>query len=159
MAEIALSNLSKTYPDGTVAVENLSLTIADGEFLVLVGPSGCGKSTVLRCVAGLEMPTSGAITLNGRDVTSLPPQARDLAMVFQTYALYPHMTVYDNLAFGLKMRRTPKEEIDTRVQNAAKLLGISAYLPKFPRDLSGGERQRVALGRAIVRQPQGFLMD
>jgi multiple sugar transport system ATP-binding protein len=159
MAEIALSNLSKTYPDGTVAVENLSLTVADGEFLVLVGPSGCGKSTVLRCVAGLEMPTSGAITLNGRDVTSLPPQARDLAMVFQTYALYPHMTVYDNLAFGLKMRRTPKEEIDTRVQHAAKLLGISSYLPKFPRDLSGGERQRVALGRAIVRQPQAFLMD
>ncbi len=159
MAEIDLNGLTKVYPDGTTAVQDLSLTVADGEFLVLVGPSGCGKSSVLRCVAGLEMPTSGTVSLDGRDVTHLPPQARDLAMVFQTYALYPHMTVYDNLAFGLKMRRAPKEEIDARVRKVAQQLGISHHLPRFPRELSGGERQRVALGRAIVRQPQAFLMD
>jgi multiple sugar transport system ATP-binding protein len=159
MAEIALQGLTKIYPDGAPAVQDLTLTVADGEFLVLVGPSGCGKSTVLRCVAGLETPTSGGIALNGRDVTHLPPRARDLAMVFQSYALYPHMTVYDNLAFGLKMRRAPKEEINARVQRVADMLGISPYLPKLPRELSGGERQRVALGRAIVREPKAFLMD
>jgi multiple sugar transport system ATP-binding protein len=159
MAEIALKGLTKIYPDGTRAVQDLSLTVADGEFLVLVGPSGCGKSTVLRCVAGLEAPTSGSIALDGQPVTHLPPQARDLAMVFQTYALYPHMSVYDNLAFGLKMRRAPKEEIDERVKKVAQQLGISGHLPRLPRELSGGERQRVALGRAIVRQPKAFLMD
>jgi multiple sugar transport system ATP-binding protein len=159
MAEIVITGLSKTYADGTVAVQDFNLAVADGEFLVLVGPSGCGKSTVLRCVAGLEQPTTGAIALGGQVINDLPPQARDLSMVFQTYALYPHMTVFANLAFGLKMRRHAPEEIRRRVLAVAEKLGIGPHLNKKPRELSGGERQRVALGRAIVRQPQAFLMD
>jgi multiple sugar transport system ATP-binding protein len=159
MAEIFISNLTKTYADGTVAVQDLTLSVADGEFLVLVGPSGCGKSTILRCVAGLETSTSGAIAINGRRVDHLPPQSRDLAMVFQTYALYPHLNVYDNLAFGLKVRGVPKDEVRERVQAVAAQLAILPHLQKKPRELSGGERQRVALGRAIVRQPRAFLMD
>jgi multiple sugar transport system ATP-binding protein len=160
MAEIVIQGLSKIYADGArPAVQDVNLTVADGEFLVLVGPSGCGKSTVLRCVAGLEQPTSGSIALNGRVINDLPPQERDLAMVFQTYALYPHMTIFENLAFGLKMRRLPREEIRRRVEAVAAKLGIAPHLSKKPRELSGGERQRVALGRAIVRQPQAFLMD
>ena len=159
MAEIAITNLSKIYADGTVAVEDLTLTVADGEFLVLVGPSGCGKSTVLRCVAGLEEPSRGSISLDGQMVQHLPPQARNLAMVFQSYALYPHMNVYENLAFGLKMQGRPREEIQRRVGATAEKVGLSPLLQKRPRELSGGERQRVALGRAIVRQPQAFLMD
>lgn len=159
MAEIIITDLTKIYADGTAAVQDLSLRVADGEFLVLVGPSGCGKSTALRCVAGLEPSTSGTITVAGRRIDHLPPQARDLAMVFQTYALYPHLSVYDNLAFGLKVRGLPREDIQTRVQGAAKRLAILPHLHKKPRELSGGERQRVALGRAIVRQPQAFLMD
>jgi multiple sugar transport system ATP-binding protein len=159
MAEIVITGLSKIYDDGTAAVQDFSLTVADGEFLVLVGPSGCGKSTVLRCVAGLEQPTAGTIAVGGRLINDLPPQARDLSMVFQTYALYPHMTVFGNLAFGLKMRRRPQEEIRRRVVAVAEKLGLGRQLNKKPRELSGGERQRVALGRAIVRQPQAFLMD
>ncbi len=159
MAEIIIANLTKTYTDGTVAVQDLSLGVADGEFLVLVGPSGCGKSTVLRCVAGLETATAGTITINGQRVDHLPPQSRDLAMVFQTYALYPHLSVYDNLAFGLKVRGVPRAEIQPRVRAVAAQLAIAPHLAKKPRELSGGERQRVALGRAIVRQPQAFLMD
>jgi multiple sugar transport system ATP-binding protein len=159
MAEILIANLTKTYTDGTMAVQDLTLGVADGEFLVLVGPSGCGKSTVLRCVAGLEASTSGTIAINGRRVDHLPPQSRDLAMVFQTYALYPHLNVFDNLAFGLKVRGVPKDEIRERVRAVAGQLAILPLLYKKPRELSGGERQRVALGRAIVRQPQAFLMD
>jgi multiple sugar transport system ATP-binding protein len=159
MAEILIANLTKTYTDGAMAVQDLTLGVADGEFLVLVGPSGCGKSTVLRCVAGLEASTSGTIAINGRRVDHLPPQSRDLAMVFQTYALYPHLNVYDNLAFGLKVRGVPKDEIRERVRAVAAQLAILPLLYKKPRELSGGERQRVALGRAIVRQPQAFLMD
>jgi multiple sugar transport system ATP-binding protein len=159
MAEIRIANLTKTYADGTVAVQDLTLSVADGEFLVLVGPSGCGKSTVLRCVAGLTASTSGTIAINGRRVDHLPPQSRDLAMVFQTYALYPHLNVFDNLAFGLKVRGVHKDEIRERVEAVAAQLAILPLLYKKPRELSGGERQRVALGRAIVRQPQAFLMD
>jgi multiple sugar transport system ATP-binding protein len=159
MAGIVISGLHKTYPNGAAALQDFHLAVADGEFLVLVGPSGCGKSTVLRCVAGLERPTLGTISVGGRVVNDLPPQERDLAMVFQTYALYPHMTVFDNLAFGLKMRRRPQEEIGKAVAAVAEKLGLKAHLHKKPRELSGGERQRVALGRAIVRQPQAFLMD
>ncbi len=159
MAEIVITGLSKIYDDGTAAVQDFSLTVADGEFLVLVGPSGCGKSTVLRCVAGLEQPSAGTIQVGGRVINDLPPQARDLSMVFQTYALYPHMTVFGNLAFGLKMRRQPQEDIRRRVVAVAEKLGLGRQLNKKPRELSGGERQRVALGRAIVRQPQAFLMD
>jgi len=159
MAAITLTRLTKVYADGTVAVQDLSLTVAEGEFLVLVGPSGCGKTSVLRCVAGLESPTSGSIEIGGRVVNHLPPQDRDLAMVFQTFALYPHMTVFDNLAFGLKMRRLPKNELRQRVGWVAAKLGLEEHLHKKPRQLSGGEQQRVALGRALVRQPQAFLMD
>ena len=159
MGEIVITGLNKTYPNDVVALQNFDLAVADGEFLVLVGPSGCGKSTVLRCVAGLERPTSGTITLGDLVVNDLPPQERDLAMVFQTYALYPHMTVFENLAFGLKMRRRSQEEIRGAVASAAEKLGLSQHLHKKPRELSGGERQRVALGRAIVRAPQAFLMD
>ncbi|HZE20578.1 MAG TPA: ABC transporter ATP-binding protein, partial [Desulfobaccales bacterium] len=159
MAEIVITGLNKVYDDGTVAVQDFTLTVADGEFLVLVGPSGCGKSTVLRCVAGLEHPTGGTIAVGGRAINDLPPQARDLSMVFQTYALYPHMTVFENLAFGLKMRHRPRAEIQRRVAAVAEQLGLGRHLNKKPRELSGGERQRVALGRAIVRQPQAFLMD
>lgn len=159
MAEIAITGLSKIYGDGTAAVQDFNLKVADGEFLVLVGPSGCGKSTVLRCVAGLEQPTSGTIAINGQVINDLPSQDRDLAMVFQTYALYPHLTIFENLAFGLKIRRRPQAEIEREVTTVAEKLGLAKHLRKKPRELSGGERQRVALGRAIVRRPRAFLMD
>jgi multiple sugar transport system ATP-binding protein len=159
VAEIVLDNISKVFAGGVVAVDDVSLTIASGEFLVLVGPSGCGKSTLLRMIAGLEEATGGTISIGGRDVTELPPRARDVAMVFQSYALYPHMTVRQNLGYGLKVRKTPKREIAERVARAAELLGLDQLLDRRPAALSGGQRQRVAMGRAIVREPQAFLMD
>jgi multiple sugar transport system ATP-binding protein len=159
VAEITLDDVTKVYPDGTQAVSNLGLDINDGEFVVFVGPSGCGKTTALRMVAGLEEITSGQVMIGGRVVNDVPPKDRDIAMVFQNYALYPHMTVYDNLAFGLKLRRVKKEVIDQRVREAARILGLTEMLKKKPRNLSGGQRQRVAMGRAIVREPQAFLMD
>jgi multiple sugar transport system ATP-binding protein len=159
VAEIVLDNISKVYAGGVTAVDGVSLTIASGEFLVLVGPSGCGKSTLLRMVAGLEEVTAGAISIGERDVTDLPPRARDVAMVFQSYALYPHMTVRQNLGYGLKVRRTPKREVAERVARAAELLGLDELLDRRPGALSGGQRQRVAMGRAIVREPKAFLMD
>ena len=159
MAEIALENLTKVYPDGTKAVSSLDLAAADGEFLVLVGPSGCGKTTALRMIAGLENISAGAVRIGGEVVNDLPPKDRDVAMVFQNYALYPHMSAYDNIAFALKMRGVPKAEIERRVNDAARILGLSDSLGKKPRTLSGGQRQRVAMGRAIVREPRAFLMD
>jgi multiple sugar transport system ATP-binding protein len=159
VAEIVLDNLSKVFSGGVVAVDGVSLTIGSGEFLVLVGPSGCGKSTLLRMIAGLEEVTSGTISIGERDVTELPPRARDIAMVFQSYALYPHMTVRQNLGYGLKVRKTPKREIAERVTRAAELLGLDQLLDRRPAALSGGQRQRVAMGRAIVREPKAFLMD
>ncbi len=159
MTAIVITGLSKIYDNGTAAVQDFNLEVADGEFLVLVGPSGCGKSTVLRCIAGLEQPTSGTIAVDGQVINEHPPQDRDLAMVFQTYALYPHMTIFENLAFGLKMRRRPPAEIEREVATVAEKLGLAKHLRKKPRELSGGERQRVALGRAIVRRPRAFLMD
>ena len=159
MASIDLRGVSRVFPDGRTGVHDLSLTIADGELLVLVGPSGSGKSTALRLIAGLDSPTVGQILIDGRDVTGVPPQQRDLAMVFQSYALYPHMTVRDNLAFGLRMRRVARTSIDARVRQTAAVLGLAPLLDRKPAQLSGGERQRVALGRAIVRDPQGFLLD
>jgi multiple sugar transport system ATP-binding protein len=159
LAEIELDQLTKVYPDGTRAVKELDLKIADGEFAVLVGPSGCGKTTALRMVAGLEPITSGAVRIGGRVVNDLPPKNRDVAMVFQNYALYPHMTAYKNMAFGLKLRKIARAEIDRRVKDAARILGLGEVLGKRPRTLSGGQRQRVAMGRAIVREPQAFLMD
>jgi multiple sugar transport system ATP-binding protein len=159
MAEIALEQLTKVYSDGTRAVKELDLHISDGELVVLVGPSGCGKTTALRMVAGLEPITSGAVRIGGRVVNDLPPKNRDIAMVFQNYALYPHMSAYKNMAFGLKLRKLEKAEIDRRVKRAAQVLGLAEVLAKRPRTLSGGQRQRVAMGRAIVREPQAFLMD
>jgi multiple sugar transport system ATP-binding protein len=159
MAEITLEDITKVYPDGTQAVSNLALDIQDGEFVVFVGPSGCGKTTALRMVAGLEDISSGQVKIGGRVVNDVAPKDRDIAMVFQNYALYPHMTVYDNLAFGLKLRREKKDVIDRRVNEAARILGLTEMLKKKPRNLSGGQRQRVAMGRAIVREPQAFLMD
>jgi multiple sugar transport system ATP-binding protein len=159
MAGIVLSGVTKAFPGGAVAVSSLDLEVADGEFLVLVGPSGSGKTTVLRMVGGLEEATSGEIRIGGRDVTGLAPRERDIAMVFQTYALYPHMTVFQNMAFGLKLRKTPAAEIRRRVEETATLLGLSDLLDRKPRALSGGQRQRVAMGRAIVREPAAFLMD
>jgi multiple sugar transport system ATP-binding protein len=159
MAEIVLSGVTKAFPGGAVAVSSLDLEVADGEFLVLVGPSGSGKTTVLRMVGGLEEATAGEIRIGGRDVTGLAPRERDIAMVFQTYALYPHMTVFQNMAFGLKLRKTPAAEIRRRVEETAALLGLSDLLERKPRALSGGQRQRVAMGRAIVREPAAFLMD
>jgi ABC-type sugar transport system ATPase subunit len=159
MASVRLERVQKTYPNGHVAAHGLDLEIADGEFMVLVGPSGCGKSTALRMIAGLETPTGGRILIGDRDVTTLPPQDRDIAMVFQTYALYPHMTVRENLAFGLRMRGVPKEMIDRRVEEAARALALDPVLDRKPAQLSGGQRQRVALGRAIVREPKVFLFD
>jgi multiple sugar transport system ATP-binding protein len=159
MAGIVLSGVSKEFPGGSVAVSALDLEVGDGEFLVLVGPSGSGKTTVLRMVGGLEEATSGEIRIGGRDVTGLAPRDRDIAMVFQTYALYPHMTVAQNLGFGLKLRKTPAAEIRRRVEETAELLGLSDLLDRRPRALSGGQRQRVAMGRAIVREPAAFLMD
>ncbi len=159
VAAIALTNLSKRYAGEVVAVDDVSLEIADGEFLVLVGPSGCGKSTLLRLVAGLEEATAGSIAIGGRNVTALTPRHRDIAMVFQTYALYPHMSVRQNLGYGLKVRRTPKTQVQRRVSDVAELLGLTDLLDRRPAQLSGGQRQRVAMGRAIAREPQAFLMD
>jgi multiple sugar transport system ATP-binding protein len=159
MAEIALESLKKVYPDGTLAVRDLDLEIRDGEFVVLVGPSGCGKTTALRCVAGLEAITEGVVRIGGRVVNALPPKDRDVAMVFQNYALYPHMSAFKNMAFGLKMRKVRRPEVGRRVGDAARVLGLEHVLGKRPRTLSGGQRQRVAMGRAIVREPQAFLMD
>ncbi|HUC58120.1 MAG TPA: sn-glycerol-3-phosphate ABC transporter ATP-binding protein UgpC, partial [Streptosporangiaceae bacterium] len=159
MAQILLDQVDKVYPGGVKGIDGLNLEIADGEFMVLVGPSGCGKSTALRSIAGLEEITGGTISIGGRVVNDLPPKDRDIAMVFQNYALYPHMTVEQNLAFGLQQRRTPKDQIKVRVADVARLLGLEDYLKRKPAALSGGQRQRVAMGRAIVREPQAFLMD
>jgi multiple sugar transport system ATP-binding protein len=159
VAAIELEQLTKVYSDGTRAVRELDLAVRDGEFVVFVGPSGCGKTTALRMIAGLEDITSGTVRVGGEVVNDLPPKARDMAMIFQNYALYPHMNAYDNMAFGLKMRGLDKDEIKRRVQSAAEILGLSDVLEKRPRHLSGGQRQRVAMGRAIVREPAAFLMD
>ena len=159
MADITLENVAKVFGGGVIAVDDVSLEIGDGEFMVLVGPSGCGKSTLLRMIAGLEEVTAGRISIGGRDVTDLPPRSRDVAMVFQSYALYPHMNVRQNIGYGLKVRRTPKAEAARRVDEVAKLLGLDELLDRRPGALSGGQRQRVAMGRAIVREPQVFLMD
>ena len=159
MPGLTFDRVSKEFPGGTVAVRDFSLAIADGEFMIFVGPSGCGKTTALRMVAGLEKITSGTISIGDRVINDDSPRDRDIAMVFQNYALYPHMTVYDNMAFGLKMRKFPKPEIAKRVGEAAEILGIQELLKRKPRQLSGGQRQRVAVGRAIVRHPQVFLFD
>ncbi len=159
MARVVLENVKKVYPDGTVAVVDFSLVIDDGELVVFVGPSGCGKTTALRMIAGLEEITSGEIRIGDRVVNDVPPRDRDIAMVFQNYALYPHKSIYDNLAFPLRLRRLPKNEIDQRVRRIARLLELEEQLKRRPRQLSGGQRQRVAMGRAIVREPQAFLMD
>jgi multiple sugar transport system ATP-binding protein len=159
MATVTFDHVTKAYADGTIAVNDLDLLIKDGEFLVLVGPSGCGKTTALRCLAGLEEITGGQIKIDARVVNRVPSKDRNIAMVFQSYALYPHMSVYDNLAFGLKLLKTPKQEIKRRVDEAARILNLENLLQRKPRALSGGQRQRVALGRAIVREPSAFLMD
>jgi multiple sugar transport system ATP-binding protein len=159
MAEIELTNVSKIFSGDVLAIDHVSLRIEHGEFIALVGPSGCGKSTLLRSIAGLEEVTAGEIAIGGRDVTDLAPRHRDIAMVFQSYALYPHMSVRQNLGYGLKVRRTPKQEIRRRVDEIAELLGLTELLERKPAQLSGGQRQRVAMGRAIARQPQAFLMD
>ncbi|MGQ0521373.1 MAG: ABC transporter ATP-binding protein [Actinomycetota bacterium] len=159
MAEVVLDGVSKVYPDGTAAVADLHLAVGDGEFMVLVGPSGCGKTTALRMVAGLEDITGGAVKVGGRVVNDVAPKDRDIAMVFQSYALYPHLSVYENIAFGLRLRKVAKEEVDRRVREAARILDLEELLKRKPRALSGGQRQRVAMGRAIVREPQAFLMD
>ncbi len=163
MARVVIENLVKTYPEkngpGVTAVKGINLTIEDREFMVLVGPSGCGKSTTLRMIAGLEDISGGSITIDGKVVNNVLPKDRDIAMVFQNYALYPHMSVYDNMAFGLKLRKFPKKEIDARVREAASMLGLEPYLERKPKALSGGQRQRVAVGRAIVRKPKVFLFD
>jgi multiple sugar transport system ATP-binding protein len=159
MAEVAFDGVAKVYPDGTRAVSDLDLEITDGEFMVLVGPSGCGKTTALRMVAGLEDISEGIVRIGDRVVNHVPSRDRDIAMVFQSYALYPHLSVYENIAFGLRIKKVPKTEIDARVKEAARILGLEALLKRKPRALSGGQRQRVAMGRAIVRQPQAFLMD
>ena len=159
MAGVTFSEVTKVYADGTQAVSEMSLVIADGEFVVLVGPSGCGKTTALRMLAGLETVSAGTVSIGERVVNDVAPRDRDIAMVFQNYALYPHLKVYDNIAFGLRLRKVPKAEIDTRVRHAAGVLGLEDLLQRKPRALSGGQRQRVAMGRAIVREPQAFLMD
>ena len=159
MAEVVFQNVGKIYPPDIRAVEDFNLEIQDGEFIVLVGPSGCGKSTTLRMVAGLEEISSGTISIGGRVVNDIQPKDRDIAMVFQNYALYPHMTVRENMAFGLKLRKFPKDEIESRIASAAAMLGIAELLDRRPKALSGGQRQRVAVGRAIVRQPAAFLFD
>ena len=159
MAEVEFREVSRTYPGGVTALNGLNLTVGDGEFLILVGPSGCGKSTALRLLAGLDKPTSGEIRIGGQVVNTLGPGQRDIAMVFQNYALYPHMTVYRNLAYGLKQRKTPRTEIERRVRETAELLQIGNLLDRKPGQLSGGQRQRVAMGRALVRDPQAFLLD
>src|SRR4051795_2333278 len=159
MAELVLDHIYKIYDNKVTAVEDFNLHIQDKEFIVFVGPSGCGKSTTLRMIAGLEEISQGDFLIDGKRVNDVAPKDRDIAMVFQNYALYPHMTVYDNMAFGLKLRKFPKEEIERRVNEAAKILGLEAYLKRKPKALSGGQRQRVALGRAIVRDAKVFLMD
>jgi multiple sugar transport system ATP-binding protein len=159
MAEIVLDDVTKVYPDGTVAVRDVSLTIDDGKLMVLVGPSGCGKTTILRMVAGLEEITEGIVRIGDQVVNEVAPKNRDIAMVFQNYALYPHMNVFENMAFSLRMRKVKKAEVQTKVEQAAKILGLEDQLRKKPGALSGGQRQRVAMGRAIVREPQAFLMD
>jgi multiple sugar transport system ATP-binding protein len=159
VADVQLVHLSKVYDNGVVAVNDLNLEIGEGEFVVLVGPSGCGKTTALRMVAGLEEISDGEIRIGGKVVNDLPPRERDIAMVFQNYALYPHKTVYENLAFGLRMRKVPKDEQKRRVEEIARVLGLADMLKRRPAQLSGGQRQRVAMGRAIVREPKAFLMD
>ena len=159
MGSISINNVGKIYPNGTRALEDVNIEIKDGEFVVLVGPSGCGKTTLLRMVAGLEDITEGEISIENKVVNEIAPKDRDIAMVFQNYALYPHMSVYDNMAFSLKLRKLPKDEIDQKVKDAAKTLEIDELLERKPKALSGGQRQRVAMGRAIVRNPQAFLMD
>ena len=159
MAGVTFSDVGKVYPDGTRAVADMDLEIADGEFMVLVGPSGCGKTTALRMVAGLEEISEGVVKIGDRVVNHVPARDRDIAMVFQSYALYPHLTVYENIAFGLRLRGMPKGEIDKRVRDAARILALEEFLDRKPRALSGGQRQRVAMGRAIVREPAAYLMD
>jgi len=159
MAAVSLRKVEKTYPNGFKAVHGVDLDVRDGEFMVFVGPSGCAKSTLLRMVAGLESISGGELNIGGRTVNDLPPKARGIAMVFQNYALYPHMTVYDNLAFGLKLAKTPKAELDQRVRHAATLLEMEHLLTRYPKQLSGGQAQRVAVGRAIVKKPEVFLFD
>jgi multiple sugar transport system ATP-binding protein len=159
MADVIFDKVEKVYDNDVHAVHDLSLEIRDGEFVVLVGPSGCGKTTALRMVAGLEEISDGTVQIGGRVVNDLTPKERDIAMVFQNYALYPHLTVADNIGFGLRLRKTPKKEVNDRIEWAAKLLGLTPYLERRPKELSGGQRQRVAMGRAIVRKPQVFLMD
>jgi multiple sugar transport system ATP-binding protein len=159
MAQVSFDGVTKVYRDGTVALDDLQLTVPDGSLFVFLGPSGCGKTTLLRLVAGLEEPTEGRILLGGEDVTEESPRDRDIAMIFQNYALYPHMTAFENIAFGLRSRRIDKAEVERRVRQTASLLGLEPVLKKRPRSMSGGQRQRVALGRAIVREPQAFLMD
>jgi multiple sugar transport system ATP-binding protein len=159
MAQVTLQSVKKTYPNGFQAVKDFNLDIKDGEFVVFVGPSGCGKSTTLRMIAGLEDVTSGSISIGGRVVNDVHPKDRDIAMVFQSYALYPHMSVYKNMAFALKLRGVPRDEIDRRVNDAARILGLAELLDRKPKQLSGGQRQRVAVGRAIVREPKAFLFD
>lgn len=159
LANLVLENISKVYDNNVSAVSNFNLQVNDQEFIVFVGPSGCGKSTTLRMIAGLEDITSGDFYIDGKRMNDMPPKDRDIAMVFQNYALYPHMTVYDNMAYGLKLRKFSKSEIEKRVQNAAEILGLEPYLGRKPKALSGGQRQRVALGRAIVRDAKLFLMD
>jgi multiple sugar transport system ATP-binding protein len=159
VADIALQNVTKQFPGGTFALDELSLEVPDGEFLILVGPSGCGKTTALRLIAGLEKPTSGQIRIGEQMVNGVSPRDRDIAMVFQNYALYPHMTVEQNIGFGMRLRRTPKQLVKQRVDGAAEALALLDYLARKPADLSGGQRQRVAIGRAMVREPQAFLMD
>src|SRR3989344_4952035 len=159
MADVRIKNVTKVFAGDVIAVNNVSLEIADKELVVLVGPSGCGKSTMLRMVAGLETVTNGEIFIDGQLVNDVPAKSRDIAMVFQNYALYPHMSVFDNLAFGLRLRHFPTREVDRRVHEAAEVLGITDRLKRKPKELSGGERQRVAVGRAIVRKPKVFLFD
>ena len=159
MATVELQNLSKIYEGGVKAVDNANISVQDKEFLVLVGPSGCGKTTTLRCIAGLEEITDGELTIDGKRMNDVAPKDRDIAMVFQNYALYPHMSVYENMAFGLKIRKYPRSEIETRVRDAAQILDIEELLDRKPKALSGGQRQRVAVGRAIVRKPKVFLFD
>src|SRR5438034_8568903 len=159
MADIVLDSVIKRYPDGFEAVKDLNLEIADGEFMILVGPSGCGKSTALNMIAGLEDISAGELRIGGEVVNQVAPRDRDIAMVFQSYALYPHMTVRENMAFALKLKKAPKEEVDRKVMQAAEILDLEQHLERKPAQLSGGQRQRVAMGRAIVRDPKAFLMD
>ena len=159
VAKVTLDHVTKIFPPNTVAVDNVNFTVNDGEFFVLLGPSGCGKTTTLRIIAGLEKPTKGKVYIDDVNVTDLPPRERDIAMVFQTWALYPHMKVYDNIAFPLKLRKTPKDEIDRRVREVSKILQIDHLLDRYPKQLSGGQQQRVALARALVRNPRVWLLD